>query len=82
MNIPVRKVLVIGGGFSGMCAAIELRKRGIDVDLIEIDGGWRAYGAGITARHTPCPLNWGLGASGNTMLRTEDVSPSAPTTRS
>ena len=44
----VRNVLVIRGGFSGSCAAIELRKAGIDVDLVEIDPGWRSYGAGIT----------------------------------
>ncbi len=42
------KALVIGGGFSGMAAAIELRKQGVDVDLIEIDPGWRSYGAGIS----------------------------------
>jgi len=41
-------VLIIGGGISGMCAAIELRKRGIAVDLVEIDPHWRVYGAGIT----------------------------------
>jgi 2-polyprenyl-6-methoxyphenol hydroxylase-like FAD-dependent oxidoreductase len=40
--------LVIGGGFSGMTAAIELRKQGIEVDLVEIDPGWRSYGAGIS----------------------------------
>ena len=44
----VRNVLVIGGGFSGTCAAIQLRKAGVDVDLVEIDPGWRSYGAGIT----------------------------------
>lgn len=44
----VRKVLVIGGGIAGMCSAIELRKRGIEVDLVEIDQDWRVYGAGIT----------------------------------
>ncbi len=43
-----RKALVIGGGFSGMAAAIELRKQGIEVDLTEIDPGWRSYGAGIS----------------------------------
>jgi 2-polyprenyl-6-methoxyphenol hydroxylase-like FAD-dependent oxidoreductase len=49
MTVPaVRKVLVIGGGFSGMAAAIELRKQGIEVDLVEIDPGWRSYGAGIS----------------------------------
>ncbi|BCH21503.1 FAD-dependent oxidoreductase [Mesorhizobium sp. L-8-3] len=48
MTVVVRNVLVIGGGFSGMSAAIELRKRGISVDVVEIDAGWRSYGAGIT----------------------------------
>jgi 2-polyprenyl-6-methoxyphenol hydroxylase-like FAD-dependent oxidoreductase len=48
MAAPVNKVLVIGGGFSGMAAAIELRKQGVEVDLVEIDPGWRSYGAGIS----------------------------------
>lgn len=48
MHASAKKVLVIGGGFSGMTAAIELRKLGIDVDLVEIDPGWRSYGAGIS----------------------------------
>ena len=48
MTKAVKRVLVIGGGFSGMSAAIELRKRDIAVDLLEIDEGWRSYGAGIT----------------------------------
>lgn len=48
MTRPIEQVLIIGGGFSGMAAAIELRKRGIAVDLVEIDPGWRSYGAGIS----------------------------------
>lgn len=44
----VSKVLVVGGGFSGMAAAIEMRKQGIAVDLVEIDPKWRPEGAGIT----------------------------------
>jgi 2-polyprenyl-6-methoxyphenol hydroxylase-like FAD-dependent oxidoreductase len=48
MAAPVNKVLIIGGGFSGMAAAIELRKQDIEVDLVEIDPGWRSYGAGIS----------------------------------
>lgn len=44
----IRKALVIGGGFSGMSATIELRKRGVAVDLVELDPSWRAYGAGIS----------------------------------
>ncbi len=48
MSAKGLKVLIIGGGFSGMTAAIELRKAGAEVDLVEIDPGWRSYGAGIT----------------------------------
>jgi 2-polyprenyl-6-methoxyphenol hydroxylase-like FAD-dependent oxidoreductase len=48
MTLAARRILIIGGGFSGMSAAIELRKRGADVDLVEIDPGWRNYGAGIS----------------------------------
>lgn len=44
----ISRVLVVGGGFSGMSAAIEFRKRGVAVDLVEIDPGWRSYGAGIS----------------------------------
>ncbi|MBY6005308.1 FAD-dependent oxidoreductase [Salipiger bermudensis] len=43
-----KKVLVIGGGFSGMSAAIMLARGGIETDLVEIDAGWRSYGAGIS----------------------------------
>lgn len=42
------KILIIGGGFSGMAAAIQLRKQGCAVDVVEIDPGWRSYGAGIS----------------------------------
>lgn len=43
-----KKTLIIGGGISGMCLAIQLRKQGHPVDLIEIDPAWRIDGAGIT----------------------------------
>jgi 2-polyprenyl-6-methoxyphenol hydroxylase-like FAD-dependent oxidoreductase len=42
------KILIIGGGIAGMSAAIQLRKGGAHVDLVEIDPHWRVYGAGIT----------------------------------
>jgi 2-polyprenyl-6-methoxyphenol hydroxylase-like FAD-dependent oxidoreductase len=48
MTRSASRVLIIGGGFSGMAAAIELRKQGAEVDLVEIDPGWRSYGAGIS----------------------------------
>lgn len=42
------KALIIGGGTGGMCSAIQLRKIGVQVDLIDIDPNWRMIGAGIT----------------------------------
>lgn len=48
MALAARRILIIGGGFSGMAAAIALRRRGAEVDLVEIDPGWRSYGAGIS----------------------------------
>ncbi|CCD89383.1 putative monooxygenase with FAD/NAD(P)-binding domain [Bradyrhizobium sp. ORS 285] len=44
----VSRVLTIGGGFSGMAAAIQMRRAGIAVDLVELDASWRPEGAGIT----------------------------------
>ena len=48
MTAPIHRVLVIGGGFSGMATAIQCAKLGLAVDLVEIDQGWRSYGAGIS----------------------------------
>jgi 2-polyprenyl-6-methoxyphenol hydroxylase-like FAD-dependent oxidoreductase len=47
MSLP-DKALIIGGGIGGMCTAIQLRKLGIDVDLVEVNPDWSVYGAGIT----------------------------------
>ncbi|RJF95781.1 FAD-dependent oxidoreductase [Noviherbaspirillum saxi] len=48
MDTLIRNALIVGGGFSGMSAAIELRKRGVAVDLVEISEDWGSYGAGIS----------------------------------
>lgn len=48
MTTQLKRVLIVGGGFSGMAAAIELARQGTAVDLVEIDAGWRSYGAGIS----------------------------------
>ncbi|MDH4414133.1 MAG: FAD-dependent oxidoreductase [Rhizobium sp.] len=48
MNSGIKKILVIGGGFAGMTAAVQLSRQGFEVDLVEIDAGWRSYGAGIS----------------------------------
>ncbi|NDY90240.1 FAD-dependent oxidoreductase [Ideonella livida] len=44
----IRNALIVGGGVGGMCAAIQLRKLGIAVDLVEINPHWAPDGAGIT----------------------------------
>lgn len=44
----IKKILIIGGGIGGMCAAILLRRQGIVVDLIEANPHWAPDGAGIT----------------------------------
>lgn len=44
----IGSVLIIGGGFSGLSAAISFRKRGVAVTLVEIAADCGAYGAGIT----------------------------------
>src|ERR1700677_5381581 len=43
-----QKLLVVGGGISGMSLAIRMRALGWSVDLVEIDPQWRVYGAGIS----------------------------------
>ncbi|MFZ2987602.1 FAD-dependent oxidoreductase [Ideonella sp.] len=44
----IKNALVVGGGFSGMAAAIQMRRAGIAVDLVEQDAAWCPLGAGIT----------------------------------
>jgi 2-polyprenyl-6-methoxyphenol hydroxylase-like FAD-dependent oxidoreductase len=44
----IKNALIIGGGIAGMSLGIELRKRAMAVDLVEIDSQWRVYGARIT----------------------------------
>lgn len=48
MTPAAENALVVGGGTAGMTAAIMLSRAGVDVRLVDIDPGWRVYGAGIT----------------------------------
>jgi 2-polyprenyl-6-methoxyphenol hydroxylase-like FAD-dependent oxidoreductase len=45
MNL--KSVLIIGGGIGGLTAAIALRRKDIDVEIIERDPDWSVYGVGI-----------------------------------
>jgi 2-polyprenyl-6-methoxyphenol hydroxylase-like FAD-dependent oxidoreductase len=42
------KVLVVGGGPAGLCAATVLTKRGVDVEIVEINETLRPLGSGLT----------------------------------
>jgi 2-polyprenyl-6-methoxyphenol hydroxylase-like FAD-dependent oxidoreductase len=41
------RVLIVGGGIGGLTAAIALRRKNFDVDVIERDPDWTVYGVGI-----------------------------------
>jgi 2-polyprenyl-6-methoxyphenol hydroxylase-like FAD-dependent oxidoreductase len=43
----LQKVLVIGGGIGGLATTIQLRKQGVEVDLVELNPKWDVYGVGI-----------------------------------
>lgn len=43
----LKKVLIVGGGIGGLCAAIAFRRRGVEVDLVELKTEWTTYGVGI-----------------------------------
>ncbi|WP_345066691.1 FAD-dependent oxidoreductase [Leifsonia kafniensis] len=48
MAVQLNRALVIGGGFSGLSAAIMLARAGMAVDLIEKSQNWTMDGAGIS----------------------------------
>ncbi|HEX8176544.1 MAG TPA: FAD-dependent monooxygenase [Pyrinomonadaceae bacterium] len=48
MAVPVKRVIIIGGGIGGLCAAISLRRIGLDVEVYEQADELRAVGAGLT----------------------------------
>ncbi len=46
--MSVRNVLVVGGGFTGLTAAIALAQRGVQVTLIDRVSAWARVGHGLT----------------------------------
>lgn len=46
-------VLIVGGGPAGMIAAIGLHRRGIDVEIVEIEDSFRAEGVGVNIQNSP-----------------------------
>ena len=46
----IEKVLVVGGGLSGMTLATALTKNGISADLVELQPRWNVLGVGISVQ--------------------------------
>lgn len=42
-----KKVLIIGGGISGLSLGIGLRKKGIEAEIVEVQQEYKIYGSGI-----------------------------------
>ena len=43
----VKKILIVGAGIGGLTAAIQMKRAGFDVDVVEINKEWMASGVGI-----------------------------------
>jgi 2-polyprenyl-6-methoxyphenol hydroxylase-like FAD-dependent oxidoreductase len=43
----VHKILIVGGGIAGMVAAVALRQKEFDVEIVEVNPKWDVYGVGI-----------------------------------
>jgi 2-polyprenyl-6-methoxyphenol hydroxylase-like FAD-dependent oxidoreductase len=43
----IKRVLIVGGGIGGLCAAIGLARAGIKAEIVEIKTDWTVYGVGI-----------------------------------
>jgi 2-polyprenyl-6-methoxyphenol hydroxylase-like FAD-dependent oxidoreductase len=44
----IRKVLIVGGGIAGLTLAVALRRRDIDVEIVELQPKWNVLGVGIS----------------------------------
>jgi 2-polyprenyl-6-methoxyphenol hydroxylase-like FAD-dependent oxidoreductase len=43
----IQKILIVGGGIGGMVAAVALRQKDFDVEIVEVNPKWDVYGVGI-----------------------------------
>jgi 2-polyprenyl-6-methoxyphenol hydroxylase-like FAD-dependent oxidoreductase len=46
--VKTGKILIVGGGISGLVLAIALRRRGLDVEIVELQPQWEILGVGIS----------------------------------
>jgi 2-polyprenyl-6-methoxyphenol hydroxylase-like FAD-dependent oxidoreductase len=55
------RILIVGGGIAGLTAAVALRARGFDPELVERAPAWRTVGLGITLQPNAMRLLRALG---------------------
>ena len=58
------RILIVGGGIAGLTAAIAMRARGFQPELVERAPAWRAVGAGIVIQPNAMRLLKNLGVGG------------------
>lgn len=57
------RILIVGGGIAGLTAAIAMRARGFEPELVERAPAWRAIGAGIVIQPNAMRLLENLGVA-------------------
>ena len=65
----VESVLIVGGGVGGLTAAVALRQRGIEVDLIEKNSAHTVYGVGIIQPNNALRALDAIGLAGECVKR-------------
>ena len=45
--VPIKNILIVGGGIAGLCTAIGLGDTDIEIDIVELNPKWDVYGVGI-----------------------------------
>ncbi len=50
MNPSMKQIMVIGGGISGLCAAVDLARLGVVVDLVENSGSLGGHAAQLSCK--------------------------------
>ena len=65
----MKKILIVGGGIGGLSAGIAFRKKGFDVEIVEIQKEFTIYGVGIIQQANALRALDALGVADEAMRR-------------